>query len=43
MDILKQIFSLAVAVFVVMVIIYILRRVGGGVPVIGDVVKTVWN
>lgn len=43
MDWLKSIFSLVIAVFVVMVIIYILRRVGGGLPVVGDVVRTVWN
>lgn len=43
MDWLKSIFSLVIAVFVVMVIIYILRRAGGGLPVVGDVVRTVWN
>ena len=43
MGLIKQILSLVVAVFVVMVVIYVLRRAGGDLPIIGDVVKTVWN
>jgi len=43
MDFVKQILSLTVAVFIVMVVVYVLRKAGGGLPVVGDVVRTVWN
>lgn len=43
MEFVKQLVSLTLAVFIVMVIVYVLRRAGGGLPVVGDVVRTVWN
>ena len=43
MDFVKQVLSLVVAVFIVMVVIYVLRKAGGGLPVVGEVVRTVWN
>jgi len=43
MEWLKQFGMLFVSVFLVMVIIYIIRRVGAGIPVVDEVVKSVWN
>ena len=39
MDFLKQVLSLVVAVFIVMVVIYVLRKAGGGLPVVCEVVS----
>ena len=43
MNWLKQIGILILSVFLIMVVIYIIRRVGSGIPVVDNVVRTVWN
>jgi len=43
MEWVKQFLMLFVSVFLIMVIIYLIRKGGAGLPIIGPVVQTVWN
>ncbi|HSW57597.1 MAG TPA: hypothetical protein VLH15_04295 [Dehalococcoidales bacterium] len=43
MNWIKQFGMLILSVFLIMVVIYVIRRIGTGIPVVDNVVRTVWN
>lgn len=43
MEWLRQFGMLFLSVFLIMVIIYVIKRVGVGIPVVDEVVGKVWN
>jgi len=43
MNWIKQFGMLFLSVFLIMVVIYVIRRIGTGIPVVDNVVRTVWN